>query len=93
MLFSSRSCIEEIGDGDRAQNTKNYNHNQQFHQRETGLGKLAALLAALQALEQRALGQQLGLETGGHGVSSSVEYKLMIAPQAGAANKDGLSRI
>jgi hypothetical protein len=29
--------------------------------------QLAALFAALQALEQRALGQQLGLEAGGHG--------------------------
>jgi hypothetical protein len=57
------------------------------------LGQLVALLAALQALEEGALGQQLGLETGGHGVSSSVEYIVMIAPPAGAANKDGLSRI
>jgi hypothetical protein len=85
--------IQEAWESNRAQNTDDHNHNQQFHQREASLGQLVALLAALQALEEGALGQQLGLESGGHGVSSSVEYIVMIAPPAGAANKDGLSRI
>jgi hypothetical protein len=57
------------------------------------LGQLVALLAALQALEEGALAQQLGLETGGHGVISSVEYMVMIATPVAFANKDGLSRI
>jgi hypothetical protein len=55
--------------------------------------QLVALLVALQALKESALGQQLGLEAGGHGRVSSVEYPNSIAPPAGAANKERLSRI
>jgi hypothetical protein len=91
--LSPFALAKKLRNSDCAKYANYNNNNQQFHQREAGLTQLAALLAALQALEQRALGQQLGLETGGHGVSSSVEYMVMIAPPAGAANKGGLSRI
>jgi len=84
--------IDESRNRNSTENTNNHHNNQQLDQRKAGL-ELAALLAALQALEEGALGQQLGLETGGHEVSSSVEYRVMIAPPAGAANKGGLSRI
>jgi len=91
--LSPLALAKKLRNSDCAKNANYNNNNQQFHQREARVGQLAALLAALHALEQRALGQQLGLETGGHGTSSSVEYMVMIAPPAGAANKDPLSRI
>jgi hypothetical protein len=92
-LFSIIFLAQEGWNGNGAQNADNHNHNQQFHQREAGLLKLVALLAALQALEECALGQQLGLEAGGHGRVSSVEYLNSIALPARDANKDPLSRI
>jgi hypothetical protein len=60
---------------------------------EAGL-QLAALLGALEPLEQGAMGQQLGVEAGGHGRAASwLNVEASIALFWGCANRGKLSRI
>jgi hypothetical protein len=66
-IYSGSTLLVKKGrKGNGSQNADNNYNNQQLNQREAGL-KLVALLSALQALEQGALGQKSALKAGGHG--------------------------